>query len=305
MAKETETAGVAGAVAAPAKSGTGTARAMSIEERLAKSGQPPEQAGTPPEPEQTTPPAGEQPEAEQEEATPTDQEPGEAEAEGEVQEGEIKEGEIDGLSEKAQAKVNKRIHEINIKYKNEAERAQDLESRLEGVEKKLSSESIKSAVRLGIDPNYIEEDGAKLLQEFDNLKAWKRFCTLNRDEDYEGTGTPEKPQYTRAQIRELEAGIDDRLLDVAGPARQTWSEARKQQLADQEAGRKLRLAKAKPSNARPDPNPPKLPTRKGASSVPPVGTQGRRRAGFDQGQFKTEGADRNSLNKQFEKMFGG
>ncbi len=217
-------------------------------------------------------------------------------------EGEIKEGEVEGLSAKAQAKINERIHELNIKRKNAESEAEQTKARLKDLEVKIQDEHVLAVMKLGLDPEYVTAEEAKTLNRFENLRAWKKWFRTHRD-GYEGADP--KENMTAQEVAEREAAVEDELLDVAGPARTLWLERTKQMREDMAAGRKLRIEKAsKPKPKTPDPKPPKLPETNGATRKPPVSAGSKGKAAFDPKEFQAAGGDKDALEKQFEKIFG-
>ena len=220
--------------------------------------------------------------------------------------GEIADGEVEGLSAKAQAKINERIHELNIKRKNAEAKAEQTEAQLKALDGKVRDENVQAVMKMGIDPEYINADEAKTLNRFENLRAWKKWLRTHRD-GYEGAGTKEDPSMTVAEVAEREATIEDELLDVAGPARTLWLERSKQMREDMALGRKTRLAEIAKRDApakKLDPKPPKLPEANGATRRPPVSAGTKGKAVFDKKEFNESGADGSALEKQYEKLFG-
>jgi hypothetical protein len=221
------------------------------------------------------------------------------------EDGEIKDGEVEGLNAKAQAKINERIHELNIKRKNAEAKTEQLETQFNDLNKKVQDENVQAVMKMGLDPEYITPDEAKILKRFEVLREWKRWCRTHRT-GYEGSGTKEDPSMTEAEVADQEARIEDELLDIGGTARALWVERTKQMLEDMTAGRKLRLEKAKKPAGKPaDPQPPRLPAGTGASRKPLVSAGSKVKTGFDDKEFKEAGADKSALEKQFEKIFGG
>lgn len=221
--------------------------------------------------------------------------------------GQIKEGEVEGLSAKAQAKINERIHELNVKRKNAEAAAAAAAEQLKALESKLSDEHVQAIAKMGLYPEYVSQEEAKTLSRFENLRAWKRWCRTHRD-GYEGAGTKEDPSMTPEQVADREAAIEDELLDVAGPARTLWLERAKQMREDMLTGRKLRLGmKAKGGDEKkpPLPKPPKLPEGGGAPRRPPVSGAQKAKAGFNADEFKASGGNKDALQTQYEKIFGG
>ncbi len=234
-----------------------------------------------------------------------EKEGGEGEGEnGEKEDGEIKDGDVEGLSAKAQAKINARIHELNIKRKNAETRAEDAETRAKVLESRYKDENVQAVTKLGLHPDYFTDGEAKTIKRFHDLRGWKKWLSTHR-EGYEGSDDKYDPSMSAAKVAEHEAAVDDELLDIAGPARTLWLERSKQMEEDRTRGREARLAdaKRKKSGIKPALKPPTLPTRSGATRKPPV-SGARGKAGFDETEFKKDGAGKDALEKQYEKIFG-
>ncbi|MEI7903044.1 MAG: hypothetical protein WCK89_22625 [bacterium] len=296
-AKTTETASAAEAITEKKEDGADTKAGnavRTIEERLEAGLKAVGMGEEGPDPEESTP-----------EATPEEGKPP-AEKPEEGEDGEIADGEVEGLSAKAQAKINARIHEINIKRKNAEAKSEQAEAQLKVLGSKVQDENVQAVMKLGLDPEYITADEAKTLNRFENLRAWKKWLRTHRD-GYEGAGTKEDPSMTSADVAEREAAIEDELLDVAGPARTLWLERSKQMREDMALGRKTRLAEAAKRDApakKLDPKPPKLPETNTATRRPPVSAGSKGKAVFDKKEFNEAGADGSALEKQYEKLFG-
>jgi hypothetical protein len=251
------------------------------------------------------------------EGTETPEEGKEPEEDGDqdLAEGKIQDGEIKGLSPEIQAKVNARIHKVNIKRKNAEAKTEQTESQLKVLSGKIQDANIQAAMRLGFDPNYITADEAKTLNRFENLRAWRKFLRVHRA-GYEGSGTKEDPSMTAEEVAEREAAIEDELMDIGGTARALAMERLALKDADAAVGRKLRLAKTNGGKTSPDakatgdkprkvnPKPPTLPSG-GATRRPPVSAAGARKSGFDKKEFTEGGADKTALEKQYENIFTG
>lgn len=222
-----------------------------------------------------------------------------------VEEGELTAEEMAGLSARAQKKVNERIHELNIRRKDAEAKTEQTEARLKDLEKKLQDEAILAAMKQGLDPDYITPEEAKTLKRFEQLRAMKRWCRTHRD-GYEGSGDNEDPSWTAEKVAETEAEVEDELLEIGGDAQRLLRERTKQMRDDMAAGRKLRLEKAHApaKSSKPDPKPPRLPDAAGATRKAPVSTAAKPKPEFDAKEFNEGGADKNALEKQYEKIFG-
>ena len=288
----TETAGAAAANPEDTTAG----KAGTIEERLKLRG---------------APPAGDEAAAGDESAGDEGTEAGD-EAAADEDEGKIKDGEVEGLDPKAQAKINKRIHALNIKRKNAEAKTEQTESQLTDLGKKIQDASIQAAMKLGFDPNYISADEAKTLNRVEQLRAWRKFLRAHRGEPYEGSGTKEDPSMSIAEMAEREAAVEDELLDIGGPARTMALERMALKDADAAVGRKIRLARQSPDGAnkssppkKVDPKPPRLPGSDGATRRPPVSTASKGKPVFDKAEFNKAGGDKDALGKAYEKIYGG
>jgi hypothetical protein len=246
------------------------------------------------------PPEGNKPPAPEDEAGQ-----GDPEDQTDQEDGQFKDGELAELGAKAQEKVNARIHELNVKRKDAEKRAADLEAQYGGLEKKLGDAFVQAAARIGIAPEYIEPEEAKMLDRFEKLRSWKRWCASNRA-GYEGSGGNDRSM-TAEEVAAREAAIDDELLDISGPARALYMERTKQMREDMALGRKLRLqGKGKPAGGQKRvPQPPKLPQGAGGGRRPPVSAARKERPTFSADEFEKDGADEGALEKQYEKLFGG
>jgi len=310
MAKAQDTI-TAGAAAATQEDTTAGKAGTTIEERLKLRGvlpmETPEGETETPEGETETP-EGETETPEDETETPegeTETPEGETETSAD-EDGEIKDGEVEGLSPQAQAKINKRIHKINIRRKNAEEKAEQTESQLKDLGKKIQDENIQAAMKLGFDPNYISAEEAKTLNRFQYLRAWKKFLSTHR-EGYEGDGK-EIPSKNAEQVAAWEAEIDDELLDIGGSARTLALERISLKDADAAVGRKIRLAGAnKSTTTKPpkkvNPKPPKLPESNGATRRPPISTATKGKPVFDKTEFVKAGGDKDALEKAYQKIY--
>ena len=236
-----------------------------------------------------------------------------ADDDGAEDDGEIKDGEVEGLNPKAQAKINKRIHALNIKRKNAEAKTEQTESQLTDLGKKIQDASIQAAMKMGFDPNYISTEEAKTLNRVEQLRAWKKFLRANRG-GYEGDGTKDFPSKTPEQVAEQEAEIEDELLDIGGPARAMALERMALKDADAAVGRKIRLDQQLLGGAgksitglppkKVNPKPPRLPESNGATRRPPVSTASKVKPVFDKVEFNKAGGDKAALGKAYDKLYG-
>jgi hypothetical protein len=222
----------------------------------------------------------------------------------------LKPGDVEGLSEKAQAKVNERIHELNVKRKNAEAKATDLETEVATLKGKTGA-VFEAVAKMGLAPEYVAEAEAKQIQRYEQLKVWNRWLTRNAA-GYEGSDDKEDPSWTQEQVADAKLKVEEELMELAPVARGLWTSKIEQMKADLERGRKARLAeeraKAGPTagQGRKAPaKPPKLPDGGAGSRRPPVSAGAARRSAFDEKQFQADGGGRSALEKQFEAIIGG
>lgn len=224
--------------------------------------------------------------------------------------GEIKEGEVEGLSPQAQAKINKRIHKLNIRRKDAESKAEQTESQLKALNERIQDENVQAAIRLGFDPNYINAEDAKTLNRVENLRAWRSFYRAHRDNGYEGSGEGDDRSLTAAEVARRLDAVEDELLDIGGSARALARERLALKDADAAVGRAIRLGRQAPAgagNAPPrkvNPKPPRLPAGgDSASRRPPVSAGAKNKPAFDKGEFEKDGGDKNALEKQYQGIY--
>jgi len=224
-----------------------------------------------------------------------------------LDEGKIKDGEIKGLPSEIQAKVNKRIHGLNIKRKNAEAKAEQTEAQFKILNTKLQDENIQAAIKLGFDPNYGTAEDAKKLNRVENLQAWRSFYREYVENGYEGSGVKDDQSMNAAEVKRKLYAVEDELMDIGGSVRSKAMERMALKDADAAVGRKIRLEGANKSTTTPpkkvNPKPPKLPEG-GATRRPPVSTAGKGKSGFDQKEFNNSARDENALEEQYKKIFG-
>jgi hypothetical protein len=230
-------------------------------------------------------------------------------AEGADEDGEIKDGEVEGLSPKAQAKINKRIHEINIKRKNAETKAEQTEAQFKILNAKLQDENIKAAIKLGFDPNYGTAEDAKMMNRVENLQAWRSFYRDHADNGYEGSGAKDDQSMSATEVKRRLYAVEDELMDIGGPTRSKALERQTLKDADAAVGRKIRLEGANKSTTTPqkkvNPRPPKLPENNGATRRPPVSAGSKGKPVFDKEEFNKSGGDKAALGKAYEGIYRG
>lgn len=223
------------------------------------------------------------------------QTPDEAEeADPELEAGKLQAGEVKGLSPEAQAKVNERIHEINVKRKDAESRATAAESKVSELEKR-DAEVMRDAIRLGLAPEYVSKEEVAELKRYENLRLEKRWLAQHRD-GYEGSGREGDPVLSADQVATREADIEDILADLAPRMKTLMRERGGQMLDDMKMGRNIRLRVGKkPATQR---TPSALPGGGQAQHKKPA--PGREQAGFSLQTFKEKGANKTALQEMIE-----
>lgn len=279
------------------QSGTGDLNEKAAEEQYAelmsKGFIEAEAQATPPEPEPELDPA----------KAKTGEEPGTDKTDEDSEESEA----IEGVSAKAQAKINERIHDLNIRRKNAEAKAEEAEQRASGLEKRMEDEAVKAAMKLGVSPEYIEPEEAKTISRYNNLLSWRTWCKEHKA-GYEG----KDGAMSEEDVAERRETIEEELLEIGPDARRIVSERAKQQHADMMLGRKLRLARTQASGAarKPKLKPPVLPSKPagagtGAPNKPPISAGKGAPAAFSEDEFNKDGADEDALEKQYQKLMAG
>jgi len=230
---------------------------------------------------------------------------------GEEADGDVKDGEIQGLSERAREKINRKIakqvrrrHEAEERAAAVADEAAAAKARAEAAEAALNGKTVEGAYALGFPPEYLSKDEGQLLtqaQKLGEARAW----LLEHFDGYEGDGSEGDPSYTAAQVRRRYAEVDRALQKLSPRAETLRDERTKLMLADLKAGREARLARGakKPGEAQKAPTrPPVLPGGGGASRKPLV-SAGKAGTGFSAAAVM-EDPSPGSLEKEFEKVFG-
>ena len=233
-----------------------------------------------------------------------------------LSEGKIKDGEIKGLAPEAQAKVNQRIHEFNVKRKNAQAEVATANAKVAEMEAK-QGDLFKEVAKLGLAPEYVTKEEAAKITRCDNLKTWNRWLGEHLGEDYEGTDPEKDPSMTAAQIKKMKVNVEEELMELTADVKGLWTTKVQLMQSDMARGRAARLAeKADDGKAKKKTDdgadkkktvmtPPKLPGGGGATRKAPLSAGDRKPAAFDQNEFKEQGANRGALGKQFEKIFGG
>jgi hypothetical protein len=225
-------------------------------------------------------------------------------------EDQLQAGEIKGLTEQAQAAVNKRIAKIVKARKTVEKKAAKLETELTELRGKLDGTFEATVKKLGLHGDYVSKDDAALLEKYEKLRSMKRWLRENR-EGYVGDGTDEKPEVDARAIARREAEVEDELLELAPRAKSLWDSTLKQIREDLLAGRKARLGKAtdgkdkgQGQERKPPAKPPKIPASGEGARKPPASASRREKPAFDQEEVK-KGGGKSALENQFRKVFGG
>ena len=236
-----------------------------------------------------------------------------------LNEGKIKDGEIKGLAPEAQAKINQRIHEFNVKRKNAQAETDTAKARVTELEAKQGDIFIEVA-KLGFAPDYVNNDEATKITRCDNLKAWNRWLGEHLGEDYEGSDPEKDPSMTAAQIKKMKAAVEEELMELSADVKSLRTTTVRLMQSDLARGRKARLAEeAGKTDDEPgkkktedgagkkkvDPKPPKLSGANGATRRAPLSAGDKKPPAFDQKEFKEQGGNKTALVNQYAKIFGG
>jgi hypothetical protein len=187
---------------------------------------------------------------------------------------------IAGLKPEVQAKVNRRIDKLTAKRKSAEERAAKAERELETLrasQARTDEAARAEIVALGVHPDYISADEAKVVGESRKLAGEMRVLFENLD------GTQE---YSAAQIRAKYFDLSQRHQQLAGRAQAILDRAADRQLAHMRAGRQMEQGGAQAPARAPAAVPPasrpvaRTAVAPQAARTPPVSaTRGRK--GFD------------------------
>ncbi len=244
-----------------------------------------------------------------------------------LNEGKIKDGEIKGLAPEAQAKINQRIHEFNVKRKNAQAETDTAKARVTELEAKQGDIFIEVA-KLGFAPDYVNKDEATKITRCDNLKAWNRWLGEHLGEDYEGSDPEKDPSMTAAQIKKMKAAVEEELMELSADVKSLRTTTVRLMQSDLARGRAARLAesgergpaiaggasadggvKKKTDDGavkkKVDPKPPKLSGANGATRRAPLSAGDKKPPAFDQKEFKEQGGNKNALVNQYAKILGG
>jgi len=236
-----------------------------------------------------------------------------------LNEGKIKDGEIKGLAPEAQAKVNQRIHEFNVKRKNAQAEADTAKARVTELEAKQGDIFVEVA-KLGFAPDYVTKDEATKITRCENLKAWNRWLGEHLGEDYEGSDPEKDPSMTAAQIKKMKAAVEEELMELSADVKSLRTTTVRLMQSDLARGRKARLAEeAGKTDDEPgkkktedgagkkkvDLKPPKLSGANGATRKAPLSAGDKKPPAFDQKEFKEQGGNKTALVNQYAKILGG
>jgi len=205
----------------------------------------------------------------------------------------------EGVPEATQTKIEKRIGKVTKDAKEAQERAEAAEAEL--AEAREAADRPSEAV-LDIAPEYLTNEEATTITEFQTLRAAEKWLTDNYD-GYEGNGTPEDPAYEAPQIRKRFSQVQTRLREISRTAEDLIEARRKVQRADLTEGRKLRLERerlAKGGKAKTEVKIPAGTLKKTKKQVvkPKVNTSGGH--GFDAKALMEKGPTRESLQSAYE-----
>jgi hypothetical protein len=220
----------------------------------------------------------------------------------------LKKGDVKGLSEEAQAAVNRRIGKVVAREKQAIERADAAESELKAVQEKLEGGLPELANRLGLTADLLNKSEAETVERFTKLKGQRTWCRKHAN-GYEGKGEGD-PSVDADTIRDRLVEIEDAMDEVGPKAREilarTERQARDIWAAGRAALKNKGTGKAEPkgeSERKPLTKPPKLPGAGAGAPKAPVSAR-KGKSSFDAGEFKRDGGGKSALEKQFEKLYG-
>lgn len=215
----------------------------------------------------------------------------------------LKAGEIDGLSESAQAKVNRRIGKAVARAKLAEEKLAEAEARIaESEQKQGDTADPETAAKIGIPPDYLSKDDVKILEKDAHLEQAEQWCLRHLRDGYEGNPESGDKAFTPEQVAERLAQVHAEQRRIGGRAALIREEKSKLAEEDRKAGMKLRLAKAKTPTVTTPPKNPSLPSGKGgAPSVTRTAGSGTK---FDKKALMEAGPSRSGLVAMFDRALG-
>lgn len=216
---------------------------------------------------------------------------------------EVRKEDIKGLTDEAQAAVNRRIGKVVAREKAAIARADAAEAELGASKGKLEGGLPELVKRLGLHSDLVDKSEAEVIDRYGKLRAQRNWCRQHED-GYEGAGGND-PSIDAKTVRQRLVQIEDELEDIGGTAKEIQTRADKQAREIWNAGRNaLKRQSEKPAAraGKPVVQPPKIPTGTGTPKAP--GAAKKMRGGFDAGQFQKDGGGKTALEKQFEKLYG-
>lgn len=188
------------------------------------------------------------------------------------------------------------------RFSKEVAKRHEAEERATAAETRLKELEAKQDSNLPLHPSYLSADELTLVKRARELEAEEADLFRRLD------GWPEK-NLTAEQVRDRYIEVRREASDVSARARTVYDRAHAQQMADMQAGRKLRLAAAKAPAKKADPSHAKAPVAK----VMPTATQAPGKAvsaatpkrGMSKERFEKAGGTREAALSELEMLAPG
>jgi hypothetical protein len=226
---------------------------------------------------------------------PDGSEAGTSDDDAEAEDGKLQAGEVKGLSPEAQAKVNERIHKLNIKRKDAEARAAAAEAKAKELEGRDAA-SVQDAIRLGLAPEYVTKEEVAQIKRYETLRLEKRWLARHRD-GYEGSGEKGDVSLSAEDVAERALDVDEELSDLAPQAKALLKERSEQMLADMKLGRSIRNKTAKGGSSV------RKPTALPGRTTPKKPWQEARKERLGTDSFHDRGSNRSALETIYESRF--
>lgn len=203
-------------------------------------------------------------------------------------------------TEHRSGRAEARIAELTKARKEQEERATAAEAKAKALEEKAAHE-------IGLHPDYLSAEEAKLIQEANKLEAREQWL-IKHLEGYDDPKDGAK-SLTPAEVREELAGIRSRVTAKVARAQALYEERLAQQTADLLAGRKARLEREELERRAKLGKPGGKPAAKimapaAASVARPMAAPGDKR-GMSEERFAKSGADRAAAARELQELAGG
>jgi hypothetical protein len=238
---------------------------------------------------------------EAEESEAGEVEESEASEEPEAEEGKEAEDSDKPRAGRRDEKIEKRISELTAARKTAEERASAAETRAKELE-------TKAGANLGLHPDYLKPEEAELIARANELEAREEFLLRHWD-GYEDE-KDEKRSLTANQVREEYVQVRRDARSVVAKANEVYEERKRQQMADMQEGRRIRLEREK-ARLRQAPKAPgktigKVPPAPiaGKTSAPPVMETNNRKRGVNEKRFVEAGATREAAARELAELVG-